>query len=259
MITHLKFFAALLVLAPFFSFSQTDVYMPAQKTALKSVDGGYSKRTTDERFEGLYSKNVASQGFELVSLTNGRLSFSLDKNDTLIFTAPDLGNYPKIGVSGTSFGLTRNYHLDFILPKGEIRKVPLSTVIQPKDIYSKNLGLFGYVGPNPDRPLCYIPINVLSKNQRKGSKTELVFAADFDISKVKYALAKVKPNGSCEGYAKATVLNLFDVESGQPINITLELLKKYPKGSMVCVQVSAMSYGSKKYDYVKDIRILIPE
>ncbi len=250
-----KGLAALLLAGAITSASaQEGFYEKAKIFTLKNDPAGYQQRDNDIRFEGLYRKNVANSGFELVSVTKGSVNYNLDLNDTLIIRTPRVLRGRLIGICGLSFGITKNYRLDFVMFGDSHKRVPIGPVLYSKEIDSANIGLYGYLG-HLQSPDAYVPVIISTKTHVGTGPITLKLIADVPVARVEYMISKCD-NNNFSGYGAPITLNRsFDIS--EPITIKLNQLPAWATpGTIICVLVRVAGNNSDEH-YSTSFKVVV--
>ncbi|SFD17314.1 hypothetical protein SAMN05518672_101870 [Chitinophaga sp. CF118] len=248
----MRLWLLLLVLLAVNATAQTGVNNSILRTALRTPEG-YQQRLKDERYEGLYARDVSGEILEVASLTYGEVSYELNDRAKLKIECPLLRNYKTIGVAGSSFNLNKNYRFDMLLSPGKRKVIPISASIGPNLIYAKYLGIYGYLG-EPENPTTYIPVKV---NTVK-SDLQLVLICNRTLESIRWKyICSASDNSTIyhDGPAPEKKSPLFML--GNPIVIPLHLATDMIPGSVVYIRLETKAVGDNTW-VPKDIKILIP-
>lgn len=204
---------------------------------------GYQTRGDDQRCEGFYSSEVSNDDpLQLASITIGGLQFGQDGPDTLVIALPDLPELAPntVLVRARSLPLRTYYRMDALLASGAALQWPLSDVVLPSKLASRQLGITGRVELR-GRPL-WIPLIVTAPSATPpGRDIVVIFRSPFDLKEVYW---RERSGGAVE--AEWELLDT-DVWAGSPI--TLRLPDSNEPSRVVRLQISAQpEMGSNWYD-----------
>ena len=226
------------------------------KKRIASKDG-YSSRKNDERYEGLYTKNFGNERFVLVSVLKGSLRYELSDKNKLVFEHPKIPNLGEIGVSGSSYGMDRFYHIDFVIPSEKKSVViPMKDVMTSSYIYANHLGIFGYLG-NAGKPSVYIPIWV----RQDGTKPKdgepvalnITIVGDEAMSSISWKYARGTGSAGLTDGGKVD----GDFSARQAIHIPLNFPKEVKTGETVLIQIKGVSRDQKKNVDVLSFNLIV--
>lgn len=224
------------------SFGQEAFDPAVYKNRIDSPDG-YKLRKS--RYEGLYKRPYSRPKASVVSLVQGKLEYDLARKEEIFISYPNIPGVNEIGVTGQSHGLSIHYHLDFILRTKEKMTIPVEDVILNKNIYSSNLGMYGYQG-KITAPTTYIPINVRTKNSNESDKSiHLVLIASAPLSSVGWRYSKFE-NGSACGTSKEGKTKSGNFPDGEPIELSLLFDDSVKMGDVLCIDVTGTVQGENE-------------
>lgn len=230
-----------------------------RQKALQSADG-YRLRTNDDRYEGLYKLQVGAPLLDVVSVTQGAISYELSDKGKLYITAPRLTAYKEIGISGNSFKLDWNYRLDALLKANTTKTVPMKEVLRPRSIYADNLGVFGYIG-EPQAPTLYVPVSVTTVQSKSAGPdmVQIVLLPGTRLDKMNWQFAPAT-QGKCQNYRPGK-LPSGTGRFAALVPIMLELPFGHNNepaySSEVCVEVNYQAAGSSEW-HTRTLRVLLP-
>lgn len=233
-----------------------------RKNALTS-DDGYRRRTNDERYEGLYSLNVGAPLLGVVAVTHGPVNYALATAERLTIQVPALKDHKAVGVSGTSFGLKKNYRIDAIIKAGDKKVIPVKEVLSPNYIYKQNLGIFGYLG-DPQAPSLYVPVRASARPEADAAQAiRITFLPGANIGQFTWSYAK-SVQGQCTAFREQGTVGASPPAAGgiylaqQPIVITLPATTDLAPGDEVCLNVHFKALGDEQWRS-KNIKLLVTE
>lgn len=218
-------------------------------------DDGYQLRQKDERYEGLYTRHVSGEVLDFVSCTIGCINYELRESEKLVIECRPLKTHKEIGVTGTSFGLNKNYHLDLLLKQGKKKTIPVKEVIAPKNIYPENLGIYGYVG-DINEPSLYLPVRIISSLENGEENIEIIIVCNKQLTNVKWKFAPVSNNNSAvysEGQEPVKQGPFYKAES--PIKLIIPF--QSCAGSEVVIAIEAKAAGNPN-TINKSFKLFIP-
>lgn len=218
----------------------------------------YGYRDRGGRCEGLYKPNVSGFTLQVVSFTQGEISYVLNDNEKLkISSAPGL-NLDMFNVRGVNFSMDINYRLDMALEPGKTVEIPVKDVIQPIKLKPEDFGLFGFVEKFDFR--YYVPVvqkSQLSNQPKNNGNLIFKIQSNIDISEVTWQYA-VSKNEFCRNYSDPITLPKKNYSRKQPIEIPLpESLLASESDQYVCIQVSIK--GLNGLEFHENIRLMLPK
>jgi hypothetical protein len=121
---------------------------PCQKSLAPSpIAGrdGYFERDGGQRCEGIYVSAVAGESVQLVSLSQGHLSYDLAHPSTLLITlAKPAPNLSGIHVRAVGIPERLYYQMDADMPAGHPLVWPIQDVLLRQQIVSTDIGVFAF-------------------------------------------------------------------------------------------------------------------
>ncbi|GGD82331.1 hypothetical protein GCM10011514_52970 [Emticicia aquatilis] len=213
---------------------------------------GYQKRTSDERYEGLFKTQISGSIIEVVSVTQGDIEYQMNSNEVLRVALPKIQNIKETKITGVSYGINMNYQIDMVINDGKSKQIPLREVILPQRISSNNLGIFGYI-ELPNSEMEYVPVIVSSKlNPTQNSEIKIKLASNVKISQVKWKYSVYK-NGECNPTQPYIAINTsFEKEEAIELVIPNEL-----KTTKICIEIQAQIAGNNRW-IPKTLKVYIP-
>jgi hypothetical protein len=114
---------------------------------------GYKERDGGKRCEGIYTSPVAGESVQIVSLTQGRLSYDFGQSAPLLVTlAITPANPAPIHVRAVGIPERLYYELDADMPGGRALDWPIKEVVIPQRIAPTDIGVYAFhagVGGDP--------------------------------------------------------------------------------------------------------------
>lgn len=237
-----------------FTAAQNRVNNTILNQALNSEDG-YRLRHKDDRYEGLYTRHVSGEVLDIVSCTIGRINYELRDSEKLIIECRPMKNHKEIGVTGTSFGLNKNYHLDLVIKQGKRKTIPVREVIAPKNIYPENLGIYGYVG-DINQPSLYLPVRITTSLESGDNDIEIIIICNKQLTNLTWKFAPVLNNNTTvfsAGQEPAKQGPFYKAES--PIKLIMP--SQTCAGSEVVIHIEAKAAGNP-IPVNKSFKVFIP-
>jgi hypothetical protein len=230
----------------------------AQCEDLDPEDSIYGYRERNGRCEGFYNSNVSGFTIQVLSLTQGTISYALNSNEKLRIATRSLRDFESISVRGVNFSMNRNYRLDLSLVAGSIADVPVKEVLQPNDVEPKNLGLFGFVERSGQR--YYVPVSPMSSLSGSiinASKLNLQLVSNVNIKEVAWRFA-VSKNDICGNYSDILKLSNAPYSRNSPIGLEIPTaLLETSDEVIVCIQINIQAANGLEIN--ENIQLLIPK
>lgn len=226
------------------------------QNAVKS-SAGYQKRTKDDRYEGLYSLQVGAPLLDVISVTLGEISYELADDKKLFIKASKTQPYKVIGVSGSSFGLSKNYRLDAVVNSDGQKVIPIKEVLSPNSIYPKSLGVFGYIG-QPQYPTMYVPVRVSDKPAAGATRDiRILLLPGATVDKFTWQFARSQ-QGQCAAFTKGDPPQGGNARfpAQKPIAVTLDAAAGLQPGDEVCINISYKVVGDTDWR-TKSLKVLV--
>lgn len=114
---------------------------------------GYKERDGGQRCEGIYTSPVAGKSVQVVSLTQGRLSYDFGQSAPLFITlAITPANPAPIHVRAVGIPERLYYEMDADMPHGRALDWPIKEVVIPERIAPTDIGVYAFhagVGGDP--------------------------------------------------------------------------------------------------------------
>ena len=212
---------------------------------------GYQTRGDDQRCEGFYSSEVSNDDpLQLASITIGGLRFGEDGSDTLVIALPDLPEQAPstVVVRARSLPLRTYYRMDALLASEAALKWPLSDVVLPSKLASRQLGITGRVELS-GMPL-WIPLIVTPQSAAPtGREIVVIFRSPFDLKEIHW---RERSGGAFEA---EWALLAQDVWAGSPITLRLPYLNGPSR--VVRLQITAQSERDNNW-YDRELHIWSP-
>ena len=240
-----------LLILPYFAYSQCDDLQPE--------DSKFGYRERNGRCEGFYVANVSGLGIELVSFTYGKISYASNSNEKLKVSTNPLKDFSHISIRGANFSMDRNYRLDLEMRPGSQATVPIAEVIEPNQISSAKLGLYGFVEKDGFKYFVpVIPISVLSGRGLEQSKLLLSLASNVDVKSMvwSYAGSQFDRCGKYSDPIQLTPTSAIPRNTPITLEIPDEVINATEK-TILCIQVTVE--GTNGMVFHDNIRLLIPE
>lgn len=230
----------------------------AQCDDLEPENSIYGYRERSGRCEGFYNSNVSGFAIQIVSLTQGTVSYAMNSNERLQIETKPLRDFDDISVRGVNFSMNRNYRLDLTVDPGSVAVVPVKDVLLPNRITPKNLGVFGFVERSGYK--YYVPVvpkSTLAGTITDRNKLSLQIISNVDIKEITWRYA-VSPNEMCGKYSDFLSLPKTTYSRNHPIEF--EMLYEFLDGKQerfVCVQINFKAINGLEFN--ENIRLLIPK
>jgi hypothetical protein len=136
---------------------------PCEKSlAPSSIAGkdGYSERDGGQRCEGIYVSPVAGESVQLVSLSQGRLSYDHAHPSTLLITlATPAANPAGIHVRAVGIPERLYYQMDADMPADHPLVWPIQDVVLREQIAPTDIGVFAFRA-GPDGTPVFLPVSI---------------------------------------------------------------------------------------------------
>lgn len=140
-------------------------------TPLPGSDG-YQERGDGPRCEGMYSANVAGPPIELVSLTQGPVTYDLSRPVTLQVRPVTPASSPTtVQAVGIMPGLY--YRMDAEIETGKTLDWPVADVLAKRGIAAEVIGVLG-MRYAPGRPPVFVPLQVAARDHQIDSRVPLI-------------------------------------------------------------------------------------
>ena len=218
----------------------------------------YGYRERDGRCEGFYNANVSGFTIQIVSLTQGVVSYALNSNEKLRLTTEPLNNFESVSVRGVNFSPNRNYRLDLNLEGGSVADIPIKDVLQPNGISPQHLGVFGFVEKSGYRYYVpVVPMSLLSGKVKDKDKLNLLLISSVDVKSVTWRYA-VAENGRCGKYSEVISLPNSAYPRNLPIGLEVPtIFSETPNEVILCVQINILAANGIEFN--ENIQLLIPK
>lgn len=225
---------------------------------LEPEDSRFGYRDRGGRCEGFYNSNVSGFTLQVVSFTQGEISYVLNSNEKLRITAKPLQTVNEISLRGVNFSMSRNYRLDLSIEGGSSSDIPIKDVLLPNNLESKNLGLFGFVEKSGFRYYVpVVPMSLLSKKVKEKEKLNLRLISNLDIKEITWRYA-VSQNEKCGNYSDFIKPNSRLYHRNNPIDLEIPaILLEEKEDQFICIQVSIEALNGLEFN--ENIRLLIPK
>lgn len=199
----------------------------------------------DNRCEGMYVADVATNVIELLSFTQGDLSYDLKPGVELLVSAADRTG--PLNIRAVAKPPSTHYQMDAVLGAGATLTWPVADVLLPEGLNADRVGIYGWRGS--EREKIFIPVQVKVQGGREtGFQRQPAFLSvrpSFDTELIKWRWA-AENQGVCSVYGawNSAVHSLLD--AGQPVKIVLNNLK-----GQVCIQIEAKESDSNDWSLIK--------
>lgn len=245
------------ILGTFVIFLSFCTGIKAQCDDLEPENSIYGYRKRDGRCEGFYNSNVSGFTIQVVSLTQGVISYALNSNEKLTIATQPLDDFTSISVRGVNFSMNRNYRLDLSLDGGSVASIPVKEVLEPNKLAAENLGLFGFVEKSGHR--YYVPVapmSSLSGEVKDGGRLNLQLVSNIDLKEVTWRYA-VSQYERCGAYSDAIKLPNTFYFRNSPIGFRIPAdLLETTNDIIICVQVNILAANGMELN--ENFRLLIP-
>ena len=229
----------------------------AQCVDLEPEDSIYGYRERDGRCEGFYKANVSGFAIEVVSLTQGNISYASNSNEKLKISSMSLNDFSSISVQGVNISMNKNYRLDLKLEKGEVAVIPVKDVLEPNKVKPENLGLFGFVERSGFKYLVPVMLSSeLSQPTSDKKRLRLALTSNIDLKTFTWRYATTQDD-LCGEYSELITLPAPIFEKNSPIELEIPtaILNEEQETSL-CIQVSVL--GTNGMEFNENIRLMIP-
>jgi len=135
---------------------------------------GYKERDGGQRCEGIYTSPVAGESVEIVSLSQGRLSYDFGQSAPLWITLATTPRNPApIHVRAVGIPERLYYELDAEMSGGRALVWPIKEVVIPEHIASTDIGVYAFHVANGGVPVL-LPVRISAGGAPTASSEPLV-------------------------------------------------------------------------------------
>ncbi len=238
----MKFVMPAILIALGFVYSSSLAAQTARCDSLRTEPGSplhYKNR--NNRCEGMYVADIATKVIELVSFTQGDLSYDLKPGVKLLVSAADHSSPLNIRAVAKPPGTY--YRMDAVLGAGSTLTWPVDDVLLPEGLSSERIGVFGWKGNRNEKT--FVPVQVTVQGSRESHPLHpdvfLSIRPSFDAELVRWRWA-AKKQGVCSMFGAWHDATRSMVDAGQPVKFALNDLK-----GLVCIQVFAKESDSNEW------------
>lgn len=242
----MKWLMVAILMAAGFVYSNPAAAQTGQCASLRTEAGSpLNYRRRDNRCEGMYVADVATNVIELLSFTQGDLSYDLKPGVKLLVSAADHAG--PLNIRAVAKPPSTHYQMDAVLEAGATLTWPVADVLLPEGLNADRVGIYGWRGR--EREKTFVPVQVKVQGSREaGFQRPSIFLSirpSFDTELVKWRWA-AENQGACSVYGawNSAVHSLLD--AGQPVKLVLRNLK-----GQVCIQVEAKESDSNDWSLMK--------
>ncbi len=193
------------------------------------------------RCEGFYSADVGAMSIQLVSLTEGIISYELTNGVRLQLSAP--GQVGSVHVRALAKPLRTYYRMDATLQGGTVLNWPVNDVLLPGGLSADRIGVQAWKTDGGDT--IYVPVRVTVASSAGApigpATTYLSVRPSFDVETIKWRSA-MAIHGSCSSFSAWQDAPRNQVLAGQVVDISLKGL--YGER---CIEVAARRESSNDW------------
>jgi hypothetical protein len=155
---------------------------------------GYGFRSDSDRCEGLYEQQVSGGGLQLASLTHGRISYDLERDNEIVLS----GSRSELVLRGQGVSQGIQYRLDARLPTQADFRLPLAAVLRATGIDAADLGLLAFREEPDGKPPIYVPLRVTPASPDSTGVVVAVLRSESSLTDVQWRL--VAPGSSSPAF-----------------------------------------------------------
>ncbi len=209
-------------------------------------------RERDNRCEGMYRSDVASFGFSIVGVIQGKFQYRLDRQEKLIVSSPFLQNQT-VNIRAMALPLTTYYRMDAKIDQEDSLIWPVGDVLYQENLGNESIGVFGWIGKEEDK--IYVPVKVTSEMRPslEDSVTYIYLKASKDVKNVKWRFADLTEDSTCSASGPWIKPVVSRYSYGKKIIVNVPAQKKAP----ICITVTAEDQRTEgRMYYIKEKIIL---
>jgi hypothetical protein len=207
--------------------------------SLLAVEGdAHGYRDRGNRCEGVYEAYVGSPTLDIVSLTQGGISYPLDAGVNLTVSGV---LEAELHVRAVAKSPQTFYQMDALLGAGESLQWPVSEVLLPQNLSDSRVGVFSW--KEEAGKMIYVPVQI------RDSASELTLGAtdfmllsirpSFSASKIVWRSSGLQENGACEKFGEWQSAVPENADAGDTVNLDLSVL-----AGQNCIEIAAQRRGA---------------
>jgi len=150
-------------------------------------------RERGNRCEGVYSADVAAESIEVVSVTEGSLDYTLDKDAVIEVSCPAVADQ-QVHVRAVAIPPKVYYRMDAVIEPQQTLSWPLRDVVFPLKLLPSQIGVFGWLR---ETEIIYIPVLALMLGELTPAElpVQVSLRPSIDVEDLQWRYCEVK-NGS---------------------------------------------------------------
>lgn len=209
----------------------------------------YQYKERGNRCEGLYVAEVGAQTIELISLTDGELSFDLRRGVTLqVSVPPDAG---EVRIRALAKPLKTYYRMDATLTAGSVLNWPVDDVLLPQSLSAERIGIFAWRTMGTEKIFAPVKVRAGASSPKSEGKALLSIRTSFDVEKLKWRSAEERQDRCLAADEWRDAIDRTTL-AGEPVTLSLAGLK-----GRRCVDIAALPESSNDWTTLK-IRVALP-